>query len=79
MYQSDNCSVWSQIHRSLANCRTVFASNQEVSDGLKGLALALVSAGVERMGWEFHDHDDFSTIQLRKLLLGMAAGAGHKE
>jgi hypothetical protein len=33
---------------------------------------------VEKLGWEFKDDDEYSTVQLRKLLLGMAAGAGHE-
>jgi ERAP1-like C-terminal domain len=72
------CSVWSQISSSLAKCRAVFASNQRVSNGLKKFVLDLVSPAAEKIGWEFKDDEDYLTIQLRKLLLGMAGGAGHE-
>jgi ERAP1-like C-terminal domain len=71
-------SVWSQISSSLGKCRAVFASNQRVSAGLKRFALNLVSPAAEKIGWEFDDDEDFLTIQLRKLLLRMAGGAGHE-
>jgi ERAP1-like C-terminal domain len=72
------CSVWSQISNSLAKCRAVFTSNQRVSGGLKKFTLNLVSPAAEKIGWEFKDDDDYLTVQLRKLLLGMAGGAGHE-
>lgn len=71
-------SVWSQISSSLAKCRAVFASNQKVSDGFKKFALNLVSPAAEKIGWEFKDEEDYLTVQLRKLVLGMAGGAGHE-
>ena len=75
---SDHYSVWSQISSSLAKCRAVFASNKKVSGGLKKFALNLVSRAAEKIGWEFKEDEDYLTVQLRKLLLGMAAGAGHE-
>lgn len=69
--------VWSQISSSISSCRSVFAENESVSDGLKKFSLRLVSSAAEKIGWEFSPEEDFLTGQLRKLLLGMAAGAGH--
>ena len=70
--------VWSQVSSSLSNVRSVFATNKEVSAGLKNYALKLVSPAAESIGWEFPDGEDYLTGQLRKLLLAMAAGAGHE-
>jgi ERAP1-like C-terminal domain len=75
---ADNRSVWSQILSSLAKCRAVFASNQKVFDGLRKFTLKLVSPAAEKIGWEFKDNEDYLTMQLRKLLLGMASGSGHE-
>jgi ERAP1-like C-terminal domain len=75
---SDHSRVWSQISSSLAKCRSVFASNPKVFDGLTKFTLKLVSPAAEKIGWDFKDNDDYLTVQLRKLLLGMAGGAGHE-
>ena len=56
----------------------MFATNEKVSDGLKKFALHLVSPAAEKIGWEFKVDEDYLTLQLRKLLLGMAAGAGNE-
>ena len=70
--------VWSQISSSLSGVRKVFASNKEVSAGLKNFALKLCSPAAEVIGWDFPSDEDYLTGQLRKLLLAMAAGAGHE-
>lgn len=70
--------MWSQIQSSLAKCRAVFASNTAIFEGLRRFTLQLVSPAVDEVGWDFKDQDDYLTSQLRKLLLGMAAGAGHE-
>jgi aminopeptidase N len=71
--------VWSQISSSLSSVRSVFSSNQEVSDGLKKFALKLVSRTAESIGWDFNDKEDYLTGQLRKLLISMAGSAGHED
>ena len=71
--------VWSQISSSLAKCRSVFSTNKQVSAGLKKYALKLVSPSAELIGWNFSDQEDYLTGQLRRLLLAMAAGAGHEK
>jgi ERAP1-like C-terminal domain len=75
---SDSGSVWSQMQSSLARCRAAFSSNQTISDGLGKFALKLVTPAAEKIGWDFEQEEDYLTVQLRKLLLGMAAGAGHE-
>jgi hypothetical protein len=47
-------------------------------DGLKKFTLSLVSSAAEKIGWDFKDDEDYLTVQLRKLLLAMAGGAGHE-
>ena len=71
-------SVWSQIVGSLANIRSVFADNEEISAALKTYTLRLVSAATEKIGWEFEPKEDFLTGQLRALLISTAGSAGHK-
>lgn len=75
---TDHFSVWSQIQSSLGKCRAVFASNPKIFEGLKKFTLKLVGPAAEKIGWDFKDDDDYLTVQLRKLLLGMAGGAGHE-
>lgn len=70
--------VWQQIASSLAKVKQVFASNQQVSDGLKKFTLKLVSPAAEAIGWEYPKNEEWLTGQLRKLLLSLAANAGHK-
>ena len=70
--------VWSQVSSSLSRVRMVFASNKKVSAGLKNFALKLCSPAAEAIGWDFPKDEDYLTGQMRKLLLAMAAGAGHE-
>jgi len=70
--------VWGQITTSLSKARSVFSDNKEVSAALKKFALKLFSPAAEKIGWDFPEGEDYLTGQLRKLLLGYAAGAGHQ-
>jgi len=70
--------VWSQISSSLSKVRSVFAANKEISAGLKQFSLKLVSRAAESVGWEYPKDEEWLTGQLRKLLLAMAANAGHE-
>jgi aminopeptidase N len=70
--------VWSQVSSSLSRTRMVFASNKKIAAGLKNFALKLCSPAAESIGWDFPKDEDYLTGQLRKLLLAMAAGAGHE-
>jgi hypothetical protein len=45
---------------------------------LKKFTLALASPAAEKIGWEFKSDEDYLTVQLRKLLIGMAGFAGHE-
>ncbi|GCB19566.1 alanine/arginine aminopeptidase [Aspergillus awamori] len=74
-----NYLVWSQISSTIANLRSVFALNESVAAGLKKFALELSSPAANKIGWEFSSEDDYLTIQLRKLLIGMAGRAGHND
>ncbi len=71
--------VWQQITASLASVKRVFAENKEISNGLKNFTLKLVSPAAEEIGWDFPKDEDYLTGQSRKLLLGTAAGSGHKD
>lgn len=70
--------VWSQISSSLSKVRAVFATNKQISDGMRDFQLKLVSKAAESIGWEFPEGEEWLTGQSRKLLLAMAAGAGHE-
>jgi hypothetical protein len=72
------CSVWSQVSSSLANLRSVFSQNEQAAEGLKKFTLNLASPAAEKIGWEFAPNEDYLTVQLRKLLIGMAGNAGHE-
>ncbi|OJJ95560.1 hypothetical protein ASPACDRAFT_82034 [Aspergillus aculeatus ATCC 16872] len=77
--EEKNYLIWSQISTSIGTLRSVFAQNNSVSSGLKKFTLELVSLAAEEIGWEFKPEDDYLTVQLRKLLIGMACHAGHKD
>ncbi|KAF3918942.1 Laeverin [Dactylellina cionopaga] len=74
----ENFLVWQTIVTALSAVRSTFGSNAEIKEGLKKFAHALYSPAVEKIGWEFAESDDFLTTQLRGLLIGAAAGAGHE-
>lgn len=59
--------------------RSIFADNDSISSALKNFTLKLATPAAEKIGWEFQQNEDFLTGQLRKLLIGMAGNAGHKE
>lgn len=69
--------VWAQIASSLAKVKQVFAANRQVAEGLKKFSLKLVTPATESIGWKFSKDEEWLTGQLRKLLLGLAANAGH--
>ena len=76
--KEDNCIVWQQIASSLSKVRSVFSSNEQISSAMNKLTLKLVSPAAEKVGWQFSDHEDYLTGQMRRLLLSVAAGAGHE-
>lgn len=71
--------TWSAISDALGRCRYIFSHNKKILNGLKQFALKLVSPAAEQIGLEFERQEVYLTTMLRKLLLSMAAGAGHKE
>ncbi|KAH0239587.1 hypothetical protein KCU84_g25390, partial [Aureobasidium melanogenum] len=73
-----NYLVWSEVLSSLGNIRSVFADDEQVSEGLRQYTLRLVSEATAKIGWDFAPHDDYLTGQLRALLLASAGMAGHE-
>lgn len=76
--EEESFLVWSAISSSLAKIRAVFASNKEISAGMKKFSLKLISPRAEAIGWEYPQNEDWLTGQSRKLLLAAAAGSGHE-
>lgn len=80
---SNNCQslthyrVWSQIVSSLTNVRSIFAENENASNGLKAFTLRLVAPATEKIGWKYAPNENYLTGQLRALLISTAGGAGH--
>lgn len=74
----DNYLVWSEVITTLSKIRSTFASDAQVSEGLRAFTLKLASAATDKIGWEFAQNDDFLTGQLRALLLQVAGLAGHE-
>ena len=74
-----NYMTWSAIAQALGRCKYVFSFDEKILNGLKKFTLRLASPAVERIGLEFDLKEDFLVTMLRKLLLSMAANAGHKE
>ena len=69
--------VCSQISSSLANIRSVFATDESIAAGLKSFTLKLSSRAAESIGWEPRPDEDYLTGQLRRLLIRMAGNASH--
>ncbi|KAK6534328.1 hypothetical protein TWF281_005653 [Arthrobotrys megalospora] len=78
MKEENNFLVWQTIATALSAVRGAFGSNPEIKAALKKFALELYSPAAEKLGWAFAEGDDFLTTQLRGLLIGAAAGAGHE-
>ncbi|KAI9303207.1 aminopeptidase [Cunninghamella echinulata] len=66
----DNYFVWSQLSTHLSNILSVwYQQPEEVKNGLKSLRRALFAPVAHRLGWEFHESDDYLTNILRVLAL----------
>jgi len=74
-----NYQVWNQISMALGDIRSIFSDIEDVREGLKAFTRTLVTPAVERIGWEYHDSEDFLTSQLRSLLISSAGLAGHEQ
>ena len=70
--------MWLQIISCLAKVRSIFATNDVLSAGLKVFTLKLVESATEKIGWDFSPNDDYLTGQLRALLIRTAGSAGHQ-
>ncbi|KAK6341017.1 hypothetical protein TWF696_009328 [Orbilia brochopaga] len=79
MKDEDNFLVWQTIVTALSAVQSVFGTgNPDVKAALKKFALSLYSPAAEKLGWQFAENEDFLTTQLRGLLIGAAASAGHE-
>jgi aminopeptidase N len=76
--QETNYLVWSEVLSSLGNIRSVFADDEQVSEGLRQFSLRLVDQATRKIGWEFAPNEDYLTGQLRALLLSSAGLSGHE-
>ncbi|KAF3941260.1 Laeverin [Dactylella cylindrospora] len=75
----DNFLVWQTVVTALSAVRSVFGGvSPEIKEGLKKFSLDLYTPAAEKLGWEFKESDDFLTTQLRGLIIGAAASAGHE-
>ncbi|KAF2002971.1 hypothetical protein P154DRAFT_520334 [Amniculicola lignicola CBS 123094] len=70
--------VWAQILGTVGNVRSVFSSNDEISESLKAYSLKLITPAVEEVGWEFKDGEGYLIGQLRAALILSAGLIGHK-
>ncbi|KAF2811700.1 uncharacterized protein BDZ99DRAFT_497372 [Mytilinidion resinicola] len=70
--------VWSQITGNLVNIQSVFSDVGDVHKGLKKFALKLLTPAAEKVGWEAKKGETYLQGQLRVLLIGAAAAAGHE-
>lgn len=75
-----NYVVWESALSSIGTIKaaTIFES-QSFKDALSVFTLDLISSKLNEVGYEFSDSDSFADQQLKSLLFGSAAAAGHKE
>lgn len=73
-----NYLVWSELITSLGKIRSVFSSDEHVSEGLRKFTVKLVSDAADQIGWDFKQSDDYLTGQSRALLISSAGLAGHQ-
>ncbi|KAM3423226.1 Aminopeptidase [Cercospora zeina] len=77
-HEETNYLVWSEILTTVGKIRRIFASDDEVSQGLRAYTLKLVAGATAKIGWTFGPSDDYLTGQLRALLISAAGFAGHE-
>lgn len=70
--------MWSQILKDVGSVKSIFSGAEDISEGLKKFHLKLISAAVEKIGWEFKQGEGFLTGQLRAALILSAGLVGHK-
>ncbi|KAK9450798.1 peptidase family M1-domain-containing protein [Limtongia smithiae] len=69
--------VWSSMAELLDTMRSVwFEQPAAIRAGLNAMVRDITGPNVERLGWEFAEGEDFLTVQLRSLMIGLAGGAG---
>lgn len=75
-----NYVVWESALGSIAKIKAAMIFEADsFKDALNEFTLDLISSKLKEVGWEFSDSDSFADQQLKSLLFGSAASAGHKE
>lgn len=73
-----NYVVWEQALASIGKIKAALMfEDASIKDALNVFTLDLISAKLGEVGWEFTDSDSFADQQLKSLLFGSAAAAGH--
>lgn len=63
-------SVWSQLSSHLSKILSVWSEQpKEIKDGLKALRRSLFAPVAHRLGWEFHEKEDYLSSVLRVLAI----------
>lgn len=75
-----NYTVWNELIGCLASVRSVwYLEEPAVQDRLVELSLAVIEGIAKEVDWDVSEDDDYSTSQLRSLVLGTAGNLGHPE
>lgn len=76
----ENYVVWESALNSIGRIRGALRFEDEtIHDALDKFVLDLVGDKLKEVGWLFSDKDLFAEEQMKLLLFGAAAGAGHPE
>ncbi|ORE08615.1 hypothetical protein BCV72DRAFT_86089 [Rhizopus microsporus var. microsporus] len=66
----ENYFVWSQLSSHLSKILSVWSEQpKEIKDGLKALRRSLFAPVAHRLGWEFHEKEDYLISVLRVLAI----------
>lgn len=76
--QETSFYVWQAIMTAIEKVQSIFAPDAAISNGLKAFVLKLIDPMVDNLGWEAKAQENFTTTQLRSLLLQTAGKNGHK-
>lgn len=75
-----NYVVWEQALGSIGKIKAALMfEDASIKEALNAFTIDLISAKLNEFGWTFSDSDSFADQQLKSLLFGSAAAAGHEE